>query len=188
MTERTADRLVDAAEILLAEGGPEALSLREVARRVGVTPMAVYRHFDGVEALKAALRDRAGASLMAALTTSLAEQDARSRIEAAILAYVRWATDHPARFRLLFTGGPPPADAARQAQVRRDASAFRFLVDRVRDAMDAGLLPREDPEPRAIDWWAQFHGLVWLQQEGKLRLEPSQFEAHVRSALRRLLP
>jgi AcrR family transcriptional regulator len=185
--DHTADRLLEAAEALLFERGPEGLTLREVARRVGVTPMAVYRHFDGLDALKSALRERAGKALFHALAESLGEPDARSRLEATARAYVRFALDKPAYFRLLFTGGPPPEEAARAVEVRRNASAARFMVDRVREAMDAGVLPRDDPEARTIDLWALLHGLVTLQQEGKLRLEPSKFEQHLNSTLRWIL-
>lgn len=183
----TADRVLDAAEALVIERGPDQLSLREIARRVGITPMAIYRHFDGVEALRAALRTRGSARLMRAFEEALGEPDPRARLEASARQYVRWARDNPALFRMLFTGGPPEEEAAAAVQVRRDAAVFRFLVDRIREGMDAGLLAAGDPEGRAIDWWALFHGLVWLQQEGKLRLAPSQFDAHVDSTLRWLL-
>lgn len=182
-----ADRVLDAALALVTEEGPGALSIREVARRVGLTPMAIYRHFDGLDALRAALRARAATGLMAALTEGLAEPETRARLEASARSYVRWAIENPALFRLLFSGGPPPLAAAAAAEVRRDASAFRFLVDRMREGMDAGLLPAGDPEARAIDWWALFHGLVHLQLEGKLRLEPSRFMDHVDATLRWLL-
>jgi AcrR family transcriptional regulator len=183
----TADRIVGAAEALVSERGPDGLSIREVARRVGITPMAVYRHFDGIEALKAALRDRAAVGMMAHLVGALAEPDARARFEAAALGYARWAMAHPALFRMLFTGGPAPAEAARADHVRRDAAAFRFLVDRVREAMDAGWIPADDPEVRAVDWWALVHGLIVLQQEGKLRIDPDRFEAHLQGAVRRMV-
>ncbi|MEZ4240589.1 MAG: TetR/AcrR family transcriptional regulator [Myxococcota bacterium] len=182
----TAARILAEAEGLVAERGVDALSIREVARRVGITPMAVYRHYDGLDALRAGLRDRASTGMMAQLVAALGEPDVRSRFEAAARGYVRWAMAEPALFRLLFTGGPPPDEAARLDHVRRDATAFRFLVDRMREAVDAGLLPTEDPEALAIDWWALVHGLVVLQQEGKLRLPPEAFEAHVEGAVRRL--
>jgi AcrR family transcriptional regulator len=185
--ERTADRILDAAVAVLGDAGQAGFSLREVARRVGITPMAVYRHYDGVDALLAAVRGRASAALLAAFTDALAEPDPRARLEATARGYVRWAMANPEQFRLLFTGGPPPAEAAREAQVRRDAAAFRFIVDRMREAMAAGLLPSDDPEARAVDLWALMHGLVVLQQEGKLRLDPAAFESHVGSALRWLL-
>ncbi|MEQ1569970.1 MAG: TetR/AcrR family transcriptional regulator [Myxococcota bacterium] len=183
----TAERLLGVAEELLSERGPDGVTVREVARRAGLTPMAVYRHFDGVDALRDALRARGYQGLAAAFHDVLAEPDARSRLEASARRYTRWALDHPAMFRLMFTGGPAPEVAATQVQHRRDAAAFRFLVDRIREAMDAGVVPRGDPEARAIDWWALCHGLAVLQQEGKLRLPPDRFDAHLDSTLQWLL-
>lgn len=189
MTDRdTADRLLDAAEALLTEHGPDGFSLREVARRTGVTPMAVYRHYDGLEALRDALRDRGYRRLMVHFQEVLAEGDPRGRLEASAREYVRFGTRNPQLFRLLFSGGPPPEQAALNADLRRNASSFRFMVDRVREAMAAGILAPGDPEARAIDWWALFHGLVVLQQEGKLKLAPAAFEAHVDSTIAWLLP
>jgi AcrR family transcriptional regulator len=183
----TADRILLAAEALIAEGGPDALSIREVSRRVGITPMAVYRHFEGLDALRGVLRDRGWAGLMGELVQALAAPDARARFEAAALGYARWAMANPAMFRMLFTGGPTPEVAAQLDHVRRDATAFRFLVDRVREAMDEGVMAPEAPEPRAIDLWALVHGLVVLQQEGKLRIDPAAFEDHVVAGIRRML-
>ncbi|MEQ1504402.1 MAG: TetR/AcrR family transcriptional regulator [Myxococcota bacterium] len=188
MTERdTAERLLDAAEALLAEHGPDGLSLRQVARETGITPMAVYRHYDGLEALRDALRDRGYERLMTHFRDVLAEPDPRSRLEASAREYVRFATRNPQLFRLLFSGGPPPETAAKSADRRRNATSFRFMVDRVREGIDAGILPPGDPEARAIDWWGLFHGLVVLQQEGKLKLEPDAFDAHIDSTLAWLL-
>jgi AcrR family transcriptional regulator len=189
MTHRdTADRLLDAAEALLVELGPDGFSLREVARRTGVTPMAVYRHYDGLGALRDALRERGSARLMEHFRDVLAAEDPRARLEGSAREYVRFGVTHPQLFRLLFSGGPPPEEAHLRAEARRNAAAFRFMVDRVREAMDAGVLAPDDPEARALDWWALFHGLVVLQQEGKLRLAPEAFAAHVESTIRWLLP
>jgi AcrR family transcriptional regulator len=189
MTERdTADRILDAAESLLLEQGPDGLSLREIARRTGVTPMAIYRYHAGIEALRDALRTRGYQYLAHAFRDVLAAPDPRSRLEASAREYVRFGIRNPQLFRLLFSGGPPPEEAAQDADLRRNATSFRFMVDRVREAMDAGVLAKGDPEARAIDWWAMFHGLVVLQQEGKLKLAPDAFEAHVEGTIAWLLP
>lgn len=188
MTDRdTADRILDAAESLLVEHGPDGFSLREVARRTGITPMAIYRHHAGLEALRDALRDRGYKRLMGHFQEVLAAPDPRARLEASAREYVRFGVGNPALFHLLFSGGPPPEQAALNADMRRNASSFRFMVDRVREAMDAGVLAPGDPETRAIDWWALFHGLVVLQGEGKLKLAPEAFLAHVDGTIAWLL-
>lgn len=184
MGNDTAERILDAAERLL--GDPAGFSLRAVAREVGVTPMAVYRHYDGLEELRDALRDRGFARLMERFQRALAAPTPRDRIEQTTLAYVRFARAHPALFRLLYATAPPP-DAVHDPELRRNAASFRFIVDRIREAMDAGLLPRGDTEAIAIAWWAQFHGLSLLHLDGKLKLTDEELDAQIEATLRWLL-
>ncbi len=177
------ERILDAAEDLLGDDG---FSLRAVARAIGVTPMALYRHHDGLPALRAALRARGYERLMRGLHQSLAADTPRARLVAATYAYVQFARSNPSIYRLIFATGPPPGHVA-DPEARRNAMSFRFMVDRIREAMDAGVLSKGDPEARAIDWWALFHGLVMLQADDKLKLDEPAFDAQVASTLEWLL-
>lgn len=183
----TRERLLDAAEALIVEAGASALSIREVARRTGLTAMAVYRHFDGIDALRGALKDRGLAALLASHQGVLSESTPRARLVASARSYLSFAVEHPALFTLLFTGGNPPEEAARHAEMRRSATSFRFQVDRVREAIDSGLLPPGDPELRTIQWWAFFHGLAVLYNEGKLKLTREELDRCATEAIERWL-
>lgn len=99
--------MLEAALALLTEGGPGALSLREVARRAGVSHAAPYRHFETRAALLVALAEHGFGELSAALS------GASSLLEVA-RAYVRFAREQPQRFRLMF-------DAAAASAVRQSA-------------------------------------------------------------------
>jgi AcrR family transcriptional regulator len=182
----TADRILDAAEALLAEQGRAGFSLRAVARSVGITPMAVYRHHDGLDALLDALRDRGFGYLMQHLQRSLVAPTVRERMATSAREYLAFAHEHPALYRLLFATAPPHEHVP-DPEMRRNATSFRFMVDRVREAMDTGVLAAGDPEARAIDWWALFHGLAMLQLDTKLKLDDAAFDAHVESTLTWLL-
>jgi AcrR family transcriptional regulator len=115
--------LASAAE-LLDEGGPEAVSLRECARRAGVSHAAPYRHFATKEALLLALAEEGFDGLAAAGDEAMRRvRDPRERLDAYGVAYVHFALEHPARFRLMFAGalggaskhtgqGPPPGARA----------------------------------------------------------------------------
>src|SRR5690606_17147113 len=89
--------LVDAALEVLESEGIEALTLRELARRVGVTHAAPYRHFKDKAALLAALAAEGFARLSRAVEARRGEG-----IAGAAEAYLRFAADHPAHFRLMF--------------------------------------------------------------------------------------
>src|SRR5688572_4310334 len=93
--------LVEATEALLAEKGPEAFSLREVARRAGVSPAAPAHHFGDAGGLLAAVATAGFDGLAAALTAGEAKggADPRRRLREQGVAYVEFALGHPGRFR-----------------------------------------------------------------------------------------
>src|SRR4051794_27635084 len=101
--------LVDAAVALLAEGGAAAVTLREVARRAGVTHAAPYRHFADKAALLAAVAEEGFRALHDAVARAGAEapDDPLARLAASGQAYLRFAMSHPAHYRVMF--GPDVA-------------------------------------------------------------------------------
>ena len=153
--------LVEAALALLAEGGAEALSLRGVARRAGVSAMAPYRHYPDKEALLAAV----AAVGFDGLRDVLRRADAAAMPEAALVAqavaYVRYAEENPALFRLMF--GPPRAGAHPALQAAGE-TAYAVLAARVaaQGPVDA------DRDARALGCWSLVHGLASLLLDGRL--------------------
>src|SRR3954467_665219 len=95
--------LIDAALELVREGGGEAVSVREAARRAGVSPGAPFRHFPTRTALMTAVAEesmrRFRAEIDAALREAPADQPLR-RLRAIALAYLRWAMRNPAYFEV----------------------------------------------------------------------------------------
>ena len=133
--------LLKAAGKTLEQNGVASLSLRDAARRAGVSHNAPYRHFPDRQALLAALAREGFARLAERLRGQQGPELG--------IAYVRFALEHPQRFRLMFTG--LAGDAAQQA--------YRT----VRDAFDE--LPR--PELAAAAAWSLMHGLAQLLLEGQ---------------------
>lgn len=157
MASSTRDTLVEAAVQLLDEGGPEAVTLREVGHRAGVSHNAPYKHFTSKEALLAAVAarelSRQGAVVAAATT-----------LRAVLHGYIGWALAHPARFRLVFgawsTGSEELAAAAETARAA--------LIALVAEQQRAGRLPDGDPERLAALLQALAHGAVALTLAGHL--------------------
>jgi AcrR family transcriptional regulator len=157
MASSTRDALVDAAVQLLDEGGPEAVTLREVGHRAGVSHNAPYKHFTSKEALLAAVAagelTRQGAAVATATT-----------LRSVLHGYVGWALAHPARFRLVFgawsTGSEELAAAAETARAA--------LIALVAEQQRAGRLPDGDPERLAALLQALAHGAVALTLAGHL--------------------
>ena len=146
------------AEQTLNEGGD--LSLRELARQVGVSHAAPRRHFAGKQALLDALAEdgfeRLGRDLRSALAAAGPAFDAR--LLAFSRAYVRFATDHAALLELMFAGKhrPGATDSLRDAADR----AFEAPLALIAEGQAAGDVVPGDPERVAIVAWAALQGLA----------------------------
>jgi AcrR family transcriptional regulator len=158
-------RILDVAEALLEDEGLAALSMREVARRSGVTHQAPYHHFADRETILASLVAR-GFELMAqrmrAANDRAKKLGRRAGLQAAGEAYVGFAIDHPGVFRIMFR--PELCDATRFPEAM-DASrrAYEELARLVR-LMHRG----EFSEGLATTYWAQVHGLAFLIVDGPI--------------------
>jgi AcrR family transcriptional regulator len=173
----TQDRILNAARTLFLDDGADGVTMRAVAARVGVTPMALYRHFRNREALLAAVVEQGHATFLQYLQRALAEPSPAARLVRSGDEYLHFALAHRRDYKVMFmiAGEPRPKRATRPHW--RDVATFRFLVDRIRDCTDAGLLRADDIESTALTVWAHVHGLVSLYLAGKLDLDESSFRA-----------
>ena len=162
--ERLRDELLDATERLLLETGDEGrVSIRAIASAVGVTPPAVYLHFDDKDDLILAVCARHFEQLDAAVLA--ADDGAASPVDAfrrRARAYVRYAVAHPEPYRILFmTRRGMTAD-----QLALDGHpgnvAFGHLVDIVQRCMDEGSIAPGDAFTVATGSWTVVHGLASL--------------------------
>ncbi len=156
---RLRDDLLDAAADLMAEHGSiEGISLRAVARRAGVSPTAVYRHFDDHHELLAAAVTHCWTNFRAALASSLEhEGDPFRRFSRMGRAYVDFALAHPGQYRVMFSNRVRPAGDDDSVGV----SAFQMLVDQV----DEILRERGDDRDAtfvAVQAHTWIHGIVDL--------------------------
>jgi AcrR family transcriptional regulator len=169
--------LVDAALELIADKGARAFTLREAARRAGVSHTAPYRHFADREALLAAVAEEGFRELGARMRAAgAAVADPAAGFAAEGLAYVRFAVEKPSHFRVMF-GGFIADPHGYPALARAGAEAYRQLVDGVRAGQDAGLIRAGDPEELALLPWSVVHGLAALLIDRQLPADPDQVDA-----------
>lgn len=151
---------------VIREVGPSAFTLREVARRAGVSHAAPYRHFADKKALLTALAAEGSRQLAERVEAALAEAgpELRPRFLAAGYAYVRFALDRPAHFQVMFARedidvNDPEVHAAREA-------SHGILLRFIREGQSLGRLVAGAPEVLAIPIWAMHHGLATLAAAG----------------------
>jgi AcrR family transcriptional regulator len=157
-TER---RLIAAGVELLAEAGPEALSLREIARRAGVSHGAPRRYFPTHRALLAAIA-REGYRTLGALVDRATEQDPRAAVLEMARQYVGFAQREPGMFALMFRHDLLTGNAIGL----REASTPLFAV--LVKQLEQAAVP--DPPVTAAALWAGLHGIAQLRQWGTLQV------------------
>jgi AcrR family transcriptional regulator len=159
--------LVDAATELAGVGGAENVTLREVARRVGVSASAAYRHFPNREGLLAQVASEAREALARRMIAAVAAVGAGSdgaavdRFRATGRAYIEFALDEPGLFEVAFRACPS------ELYVPDDPSPYALLSDALDMLDSAGLLavPRAGAEAPA---WVAVHGAAVLLGDGML--------------------
>jgi AcrR family transcriptional regulator len=158
------DRLCDAAERMFAEHGPEAVTIRQLAQAIGVSPMTPYGYFKDKDAILAAVRarafDRHAEALEQAYAAAAADPAARS--SAVGEAYVRFALGNPEAYKLMFDIEQPSFDAYPdlvRASERSKATMTLHLT---------GLALKDDPEKVGLLYWSAIHGPLMLHFSGML--------------------
>jgi AcrR family transcriptional regulator len=165
---------------LLEEGGQTALSLRAVARRVGVSPAAPYRHYADREALVSALAAVGYRELAARLAAAHPSPSTPEEMISVAIAYVQFALERPALFRIMFG---EPCDRDNDERVTATAAVSLYLREIVGRSF-----PQADAEALATAIWALVHGLAFLHLDGKLdAADPSVVADRVSSAIQALL-
>ena len=169
------ERLIDAAERLFAEKGPEAVSLRQLAGELGVSAMTPYRYFKDKDEMLAAVRARGFDRFAEALETAFARPGSvDQRVEATSQAYIGFAFDHAAAYGLMFDL-TQPTEGDYPDLVRAGERAQKTMTNHIELLIGAGRA-EGDPILLAHAFWAAIHGLVMLRLSGKLAPEVD-FEA-----------
>ncbi|WP_159620505.1 TetR/AcrR family transcriptional regulator [Ruania rhizosphaerae] len=158
--------LLEAGLALVRTGGPEALSLREATRAVGVTPSAAYRHFGSRNALLAAISSAVHDRMAETILRHWPSQEGRAwdRLYAVGMGYIEFALAEPGWFAAFFT---EPGDGDRSPS--RVPPPFALLTEALDGMVEARLLT---PQTRlGAEWpcWSAVHGFAQLAIAGPLR-------------------
>lgn len=157
------DRLLRLAATTVTSAGVRSLSLRGLAAEAGTSTAAVYTLFGGRSGLITALYQRAFAGLADRLAAVGVSDDPLQDIVGLGLAYRDHAVSDPNGYRIMFGDEVRPSDVRAKA-AREGARTFEPLLDAVRRAVRAGVLPASPPpESIATALWANVHGLVSLE-------------------------
>jgi AcrR family transcriptional regulator len=171
------ERIVQASVQLLEERGLAALSMREVARRAGVSHQAPYHHFQDREAILGAIAEEGFRMLCEAFERAVNQADLplHERVATGGRAYIEFALAHPAHFRVMFRPELVNLEHCPGAQAEGDR-AFALLRRFVDDAVAAGLPAVPSKEALLLLFWSVAHGFACLALDGPLALKTPDAE------------
>jgi AcrR family transcriptional regulator len=147
------------------DNGPEALTLRAIARRAGITAPSIYAHFAGVDAVREALVANSFQMLADDLQRAVeGNLDPVARLRAVCYAYVAFCREHPNEYAVLFTRQDQLAgeSAGLSVDTMHGAEAFGYLLDGIRDCVASGASRSSSPPEDATALWVAVHGFAAL--------------------------
>lgn len=158
--------ILGAARELFVERGYEAVTMREIAKRIEYSPTAIYLHFADKKAVMEAICDQDFLALAQRFQKVATIADPIERMKAAGQAYAEFGLRHPHHYQLMFLTPHPPHDPAESAieHGNPDQDGYAFLRWTVSEAIAAGRLRPELDDPDLISQlvWGSLHGIVSL--------------------------
>ncbi len=187
MSEQREKILACACDLYLSDG-LDGFSMRKLARSLGVTAPALYRHYASKERVLLDVVGEGYRQLIQYLHRALQGRTPEERFRMAGDGYLEFAIRHPRYYEVLFMG----VELLRVDDVPEEISAQgcavgQFWNDRVRECIEAGLLRDGDPEAIGMSLWAHAHGLISLYLKGMLTLPEDQLRALYRASCVRVL-
>jgi AcrR family transcriptional regulator len=160
--------IIETAQDMLREEKGWQFTLREVARRAGVSHAAPYKHFPDKAALLAELATIGFDQLRREVAGAIErpQRAARAEFLTAAKAYIQFGTDNPSLYRLMFS-----ADVDKKAFSKLDetaAGAFAVLLGILERGQDSGALKKRPARGQAAATWSLLHGVTLLAIDGQL--------------------
>ncbi len=174
--------LTAAAIDLITRDGTEKLTIREVSRRVGVNHRAVYRHFADLTSLLAAVAEEGYRQMLDALKESLAETRRASpgkRMEALAGAYIVFAIDHQAHYRIMF-GKRLNEDGRFPVLEDLVQEAYELIDGEIARGIEQGIFVDRPRRELVFGFWSLAHGFASLALVRRIRVKRSLVEPYAR--------
>lgn len=189
--DNTAEKIACVALAILEKDGAEAVTMRRVAEAVRITPMAIYHHFSDRQALLTFITDREFEKLADHMRANIRALPRNATPITRLLRvndfYINYSFAHPGVFDYVFS--------RHRDDARRFPGDFRagrsptinLVAETVSDAMQAGVIRKDDKWEIAMDLWAFVHGYVALYRAGRFALDEAGFRILLRRSLRRFI-
>ena len=183
----TSKKIATAARRLLDREGADALTMRRIAKAVGITPMALYRHYQDRASLLNALADEGFAELTVELAARRFSGNIEKRLMEMADIYLDHALENPRLFELMFLA---PREGARKFPQDFKAGlspTANLMVKVIEEGMKSGYFREDDALEIVFEMGALSHGLIMLYLGGRMGGSPERFRAVYRRSFRRYM-
>lgn len=173
----TQNKIVAAARQLFETEGAGAVSMRRVADAVGITPMAIYRHFKNREDLLKHISDIAFQEVAQEWAVRAQHPDLMHGLRHSMENYLDYALQHPHLFDYSFSVARDDARRFPEDFRARRSPTLNVVADMLEEGIRRGLLRERDPWDLAMVMWGHAHGLISLYRAGRFSYDEAQFRA-----------
>jgi|HubBroStandDraft_1064217.scaffolds.fasta_scaffold48711_2 AcrR family transcriptional regulator len=183
----TSQQIYQSALRILEAEGPQAVSMRRVAKEVGITAMAIYHHFSSREALLDAVVNSEFERLVGFFNPLNGKRNFEAMMIHIMDGYIDYALAHPCIFDWVFSSPRPGARRFPEDFRARSSPTLNVVFDIVSSWMKLRKLKRDDAWEISMELWAHAHGYLALWRGGRFHLSEDEFRKLVHRSLRRLL-
>ena len=187
MRRLTAERATARAGLLLDREGKEAVTMRRVAKTVGVTAMALYRHFADRAALLNAVADAGFQDLAARVQAAPKPRDPEKRLLKILDVFLNFALERPRLFELMFLTRRVGARIYPRDFKARESPTANLTTEALEEGIKQGNFRKENPWEVTFEMGALLQGLVMLYLGGRMEMDAEEFRAFCRRSFRRYL-
>jgi AcrR family transcriptional regulator len=183
----TAERIAMAASKLVHREGADAVTMRRVAKSVGITPMALYRHFADRDGLLDSLADSGFVELAARVASTSMPAHPEQRLMKILDVFLDFALERPRLFELMFLRRREGARQFPDDFRAGKSPTARFAAEALEAGMKQGVFRKDDVWEISFETGAMLQGLVMLYVGGRVGTTAQEFRALCHRAFRRYL-
>jgi len=177
MAMTTAEKIQSAARRLLEKEGAEGVSMRRVATAVGITPMALYRHYPNRDGILNVLADEGFDALAVRLNALKLRGGYERQLTKVLDAFLDFALERPRLFELMFLAMREGARQYPEDFRARLSPTANISADVLARGMEEGVFAKDDLWEIVFETGALLQGLVMLYLGGRMALKPAEFRA-----------
>jgi AcrR family transcriptional regulator len=189
--DNTAEKIAAVALAILEKEGAEAVTMRRVADAVGITPMAIYHHFPDRQMLLTFVTDREFEKLVDLMRANMRglprNATPATRVLRVMDYYVDYSFARPRVFDYVFSRHRDDARRFPDDFRAGRSPTMNLVAETVGEAMQAGVIRKDDKWEVAMDLWAFAHGYVALYRAGRFALDQAAFRALLRRSFKRFM-